>query len=286
MNVQQHSSPTDFLDITRDYLEQEEAVNGLLLGLTEGLVRGPRRRRNRPFLATVTHNNALQLVALQTPPRKMVLNSHHREPNEATAALALFLQAKGKSMTAVLGPAEVADSFAKQWGRLGEGKTAVTPGIRQRVYAASEIIELPKAKGYLRIANGSDLPLITEWIFGFYEDVQQDQDISAAQMVAVRMLSDESIFVWDHQGPVSMAAKSRPTRHGISVNLVYTPQDLRGNGYATACVARLSRKLLKSGYSFCTLFTDLSNPVSNHVYQKIGYRPMRDFSEHFFSTAE
>ncbi len=31
------------------------------------------------------------------------------------------------------------------------------------------------------------------------------------------------------------------------------------------------------------LFTDLSNPTSNSIYQKIGYRPVCDFTEYIFS---
>jgi len=45
------------------------------------------------------------------------------------------------------------------------------------------------------------------------------------------------------------------------------------------CVASLSRHLLDSGFSFCPLFADLANPTSNHLYKKIGYRPICDFVE-------
>ncbi len=81
-----------------------------------------------------------------------------------------------------------------------------------------------------------------------------------------------------------MAGKSRPTAHGISVGPVYTPPSLRGRGYATALVAELSQHLLDSGYQFTTLFTDLANPTSNSIYQKIGYQPVCDFTEYAFES--
>jgi hypothetical protein len=31
---------------------------------------------------------------------------------------------------------------------------------------------------------------------------------------------------------------------------------------------------LDSGKKFCTLYTDLDNPTSNSIYQKIGYKPV------------
>ena len=41
-------------------------------------------------------------------------------------------------------------------------------------------------------------------------------------------------------------------------------------------------KLLAGRYSFCNLNTDLSNPVSNRIYQKIGYVPLGDTLEFDF----
>ncbi|MEO2005035.1 MAG: GNAT family N-acetyltransferase [Candidatus Poribacteria bacterium] len=47
--------------------------------------------------------------------------------------------------------------------------------------------------------------------------------------------------------------------------------ELRGRGYASALVAKLSQHMLDSGFSFCVLYTDLANPRSNAIYEKIGY---------------
>jgi predicted GNAT family acetyltransferase len=80
-----------------------------------------------------------------------------------------------------------------------------------------------------------------------------------------------------------MAAKTRPTINGISISFVYTPPQFRDNGYATACVAKLTQTLLSSGYKFCALYTDLTNPTSNSIYKKIGYNPIQDVNSYLFS---
>jgi predicted GNAT family acetyltransferase len=41
--------------------------------------------------------------------------------------------------------------------------------------------------------------------------------------------------------------------------------------------------LLDQGKQFTSLFTDLSNPTSNSIYQKIGYQPVCDFDLYRFS---
>ena len=63
---------------------------------------------------------------------------------------------------------------------------------------------------------------------------------------------------------------------------MYTPPEARGRGYASALVAELTAALLASGRSFCCLFTDLANPTSNRIYERIGYRPVTDVDEYRF----
>jgi hypothetical protein len=50
-------------------------------------------------------------------------------------------------------------------------------------------------------------------------------------------------------------------------------------------VGELSRKLLADRWQFCALFADLANPISNHIYERIGYRPVCDYEEYRFEEA-
>jgi len=78
---------------------------------------------------------------------------------------------------------------------------------------------------------------------------------------------------------VSLAGVGGATPNGSRIGPVYTPPELRNRGYASACVATLSRRLLAEGKQFLFLFTDLRNPASNHVYEKLGYEPVCDMQE-------
>jgi len=97
-----------------------------------------------------------------------------------------------------------------------------------------------------------------------------------AHAVAARRVAAGEVYLWCDPDPRTMAGSARPTQHAIAVNAVYTPPEWRKRGYATACVAELSRLLLARGYEFCVLYTDLANPTSNAIYSRIGYRPVRD----------
>jgi predicted GNAT family acetyltransferase len=101
---------------------------------------------------------------------------------------------------------------------------------------------------------------------------------------AVQRIRAGSLFLWEHEQPVSMAGWAGRTERGVRVNFVYTPPEHRYNGYATACVAALTRRLLHEGQTFCCLFADLSNPTANAIYQRIGYGPVCDLSDYILSA--
>lgn len=70
---------------------------------------------------------------------------------------------------------------------------------------------------------------------------------------------------------VSMSCGSRDIGTPASVNLVFTPKNLRKNGYANLATAQLTQHLLDIGKSETNLYTDIGNPRSNKIYQDIGY---------------
>jgi uncharacterized protein len=47
----------------------------------------------------------------------------------------------------------------------------------------------------------------------------------------------------------------------------------------------VSQGALDAGARFCFLYTDLSNPTSNAIYTRIGYRPVGDALDVLFVDA-
>ena len=74
-------------------------------------------------------------------------------------------------------------------------------------------------------------------------------------------------------GPLRVATKSAGEPFDstyVSVNGVLLPA--------------LSQLLLDQGRQFCFLYTDLSNPTSNKIYQAIGYRSVIDADLYRFGS--
>ena len=78
-----------------------------------------------------------------------------------------------------------------------------------------------------------------------------------------------------------MAARTVPVEGVTRVQLVYTPPENRKRGYASVCVARLSKRIRDEGQR-CILYTDLGNPVSNSVYRRIGYSAVAEAIQYRF----
>ena len=156
--------------------------------------------------------------------------------------------------------------------------------MAQRIYQLNRVIDEARAAGRLRDPVASDDALLTKWRAAFSIDAEGMDPEEAAKIAALPLPASRRLLLWEVEGAaVSMAGFSGPTPNGIRVAWVYTPPQLRGKGYAGACVAALSQKLLDDGHKFCFLYTDLANPISNHVYLKMGYEPVADSAVYSFS---
>lgn len=273
----------EFLGRTQAVLEEREAENSLMLGLCLRMNRFPEQIKNAPYFVTVERGEELLVAAIMTPPHKLVIYADSPDRGEAFHLIVQDLLANHWRAPGVLGAPPVAEGFARAWADVtGE---RVTQGMRQRVYSLTQVNPPPVTHGSLRVAKKTDLPLLTQWALAFHHEAVPNNPLSDVEELVRRKTEQAEIVIWEDGNPVSMAARARPTANGVAVNLVYTPPEQRRKGYASACVASLSQRLLDSGFKFCCLFTDLANPVSNSLYKKIGYNPVCDFTEYIFTAA-
>ncbi len=151
-------------------------------------------------------------------------------------------------------------------------------GMKERIYKLSEVNPDTLGDHEFIVAKRKHQALVRKWGYEFITEAMPEtplNQIESSLNRAVAHIKEGKIFLLlDNGKPVSMA-RSVPTAFCGRVNYVYTPPEQRCKGYATECVAKLSEKLLEE-YEYCVLFTDLANPTSNSIYQKIGYEPVMD----------
>ncbi len=281
MNITIHKTPTEFLAAAGDWLYEREAVNGLMLGLANRLANAEKPAEIPPVMMTVSNGRELEAAAIMTPPRGVVLYAPADDPTEALQALAEELITGDYPVPECIGPKKASDLFVKIWSdRTG---CAAVLNMAQRIYELRQVNFPHGVAGSARPAEMKELDLLARWTHEFSVAVGENSDAEANRIAAERVISEGKLLLWVHQGrPVSMSAGHRPTRNGIGIGWVYTPAKFRGNGFASACVAELSQRQLDAGRQFCCLYTDLANPTSNSIYQKIGYKPVADSSQYRF----
>jgi predicted GNAT family acetyltransferase len=140
----------------------------------------------------------------------------------------------------------------------------------------------------MRLATMTDLALVARWIFEFGVAALPKESNTAenALELARIKIEDQDFYLWEDRQPSALAGRTRPTPNGYGIGPVYTPVAFRRKGYASALTAALSQVLLDSGKKFTALFTNLSKPTANSIYQKIGYRPMCDFAMYTFGESD
>ena len=96
-------------------------------------------------------------------------------------------------------------------------------------------------------------------------------------MVDGRLTFGGLVF-WEHDGaPVSLAGWAKPAAGLARIGPVYTPPELRGRGFGAAVTTAVTQAALDGGAGGVLLFTDLSNPTSNTLYQRLGFAPVTDW---------
>ena len=208
---------------------------------------------------------------LHTPPFPVALTT---VPAPAAAALAEALAARGRTVGGVNTDPGAAETFARAWHKLTGD--AIELHMRNRLFRLGELHwPDPRPPGQARVAGAGDRSLLIAWSEAFHREAQSGPENLVA-MVDDR-LSYRGLTLWEDTGqPVSMAGLTRMAAGQVRVGPVYTPPGLRGKGYAGAVTCTVSQAARDAGAGQVLLFTDLANPTSNALYQRLGYEPVED----------
>jgi uncharacterized protein len=266
LRLRRFSDPAAFREEAEAWLLESEAEHNLLLGLVSGLGTSTGNYKPPFYFCTIERDEKVQGCAFRTPPFKLGVT---RMPDQAMPLLVEDVGHVYSELPGVLGPEAVAQRFARLWSQ-GKGVSAEV-GVRQGIYHLTRVaMPEPPAAGRLRSAVQEDLEFLIEWTLAFASDTRMMPPLDPRRSVE-RQVSEGQMWLWEDAKPRSMAGVSGYTPQGARIGYVYTPPAFRGRGYASACVAHLSQRVLDGSRKFCFLYTDLSNPTSNTMYRRIGY---------------
>lgn len=281
-----------FYNATFSILLKHEAQNSLPLG---NVVLGNNggepdgwRNINNWYMSTISdHADNILLVAIMTPPFNITLYETDNSPNDnALGCLCKNIVEENIIVQGVTAENKLAERFAKIYTTIMDMGYNIHRNMR--IYTLDKVNDNIPLIGRVRKAEKKDLYFLPYWYNGFNTDCdlfsQNLEDTLSNINIAI---NHKSLFVLEDNGmPVSMASTLREIITGRCIGMVYTPPYFRKSGYASSCVAQISQIVLDMGYKYVSLFTDLSNPISNSIYQKIGYKPICDYNELIFTTKD
>jgi len=254
------------------------ALGNLIIG-NEGKDKSYWRDPANWLMATVT-DGGIVLTAIMTPPFNITLYATDNKENPAAIACLVegLLSAK-IPIPGVMTTCSLAESFTKIYTKAtGQSHKIVT---NLRIYELLQVNPEIQMLGKLRLFQESDMSFFPFWVECAMKDFHGTPVVIGADADAYKYrINKKNHYVLEHNGlAVSMACINREMQTVSGVGMVYTPPYFRGKGYASSCVAQLSQLILDKGFTRCALYTDLANPTSNSIYQKIGYNPIGDSLE-------
>lgn len=274
MEYTKYADPFEFGERVEPYLKENEDVFSLFYGVLQGIKAG---RYENPYMATLTEGDELLAIFQMTPPHPFnMIIVQEEQMDEVLDAIIPELISEDLKIPSVISLKPWAFGFAEKWKEATRHEFKI--GMDQGIYRLDQLAEgLEHSPGTWRYAKPEDVPLVVKWYHQFGEDAGVAPSPDEEVQLKVRMFVDSGeVFLWEDEGKVvSMMKKARPTEHGVTVSMVFTPRDQRRKGYARTLVYFATEELLKE-YDFCVLYTDMLNPTSNKIYKEIGYKKIAD----------
>jgi predicted GNAT family acetyltransferase len=226
------------------------------------------------LLLTVWDKGDMIGAAIQTPPYPLACNAL---PIDGVGIVAAEVARVNPELAGARGAREATVAFAAAWRALtGRGGHV---SVEERLYRLGTLRPPEGIEGDARGAADDDRDLLVDWVEQFYGETfghPRDDDAGKRFVDSAKHKGDQ-FMLWNVEGESASMAMLRAPAAGVSrIGPVFTPADQRGKGYGSAVTAAAAQLAQRSGTADVVLFTDLANPTSNGIYQRIGFEPVAD----------
>ena len=275
MEIKIYETVHCFLDENQELLLENESVTQLILN--NSFVN---KETNKELLfgRVQDEQGNIKLIFANVIPYNLLIYNLVKETLVAVKSLADYIVKEQITLRGINANKKVCDEFMEYY----KNKT----GCTFTEYLAMDIMEITQLnegiilpKGYFRVANWNDKDILIDWHIKFTKEALHEEiSYEDFKDKLTSRIENKNIYIFENEKhkPMAMAASTRQLINGVSISLVYSSKDARGQGYGLAVVYNLSKEYLNRGNKFCSLFVDKKNPISNGVYNKIGYKVLED----------
>lgn len=274
MLVESFTSVGDFLDVTEDFRVTEPVLTNVI-GSIAAFVESGRVFDTCLLLAVRDAQGGVVGCAARTSPWNLVVSPM---PVEAAAAVGRHVAAVDPNVPGITGVRSVVEAVTEAMSLDRAPRLAMVDTVR----VLDEFVPAPNpAPGTARRAEDQDRDLLIRWLVQFGIDAALP--IHDAEASVNSRLQARAFWFWEVDGqPVAMAGHApvvtTPAGTVGRVGPVYTPAGHRGRGYGAAVTSAVVRAL-QPACSIIMLYADATNPTSNAVYARLGFRAVAEVIE-------
>lgn len=275
-----YQTSSEYLEETQEFLCRRECVSQLIL--FNALVHKGEEKTKQVFFGNILDENGLILLSfgncfpynlcIYMEEKSKLSSNLCKKVKEAVKELCNYIIKEDISIHGINANEFICEIFLANYNR--------KDGKQLKKILAMDIMEIRTLKdislacGTFRLAKKEEALLIANWKKFFEKEAlgietKEEEEIKDVE----NSIEKERVYVFCNQEDtlVSMAFFARELLHGGVINYVFTPVEYRGKKYAQTNIYYLSKEILEKGYQFVSLFVDKTNPISNQVYQKVGY---------------
>ena len=266
-----HDDAAHFMAIAGPFLRAAEAENSVIALPAARMATTPNEDDAGSYFASVSGAAGVVGAAFAGASGSVLITM---APDSAVALIANDLADRDINLKSLVGPLPPCEVFARTW-RERTGRAHVLR-VHLRHFELAGVPVVSEAPGVLRRPEAREHELIADWQVAFFDELGLPDDRARAQRNLARRIERGWVHVWDDGGAVAFVGFGQGDAGTVRVAPVYTVPHCRGRGYASAMVGELARRLLDAGTRAIFLTTDVANPTSNGIYQRIGFRPVAD----------
>jgi predicted GNAT family acetyltransferase len=266
MLVSPFETPAEFEKASGQWLVRAPRRNNLILTILRRSVK--LAEPARAWL--VSSASGPEMAMLQTPEYPATMSDGSIEAAQWAARLL------PSDLPGIVGPSAVADAFSTEWSR----RTSQNARLHWEMtfYTLDRVAPFADPGGALCRATTDDLDQLRPLAIAAAKAMNlpaHEQNPEEIEKRIRRNIDGKRQFLWTDGAQIRAIASFAESLSdaGARIGLVYTPPEFRGRGYGTAITGSIAQLLLADGQAWVSLFADNSNPGSNRIYQRLGFRP-------------
>jgi predicted GNAT family acetyltransferase len=136
-------------------------------------------------------------------------------------------------------------------------------------------------EGDWELCTFRDFKKVSMMIYEYHVEEYGDKafrDYQSVKKMIEGVIRNESCFLWKNGKSICCVGQLFNEETGYPlIGTLYTDKAHRNKGYATALVHALTESVIDDGLERCGLVSDATNPSSNKVFQKVGYKPIYNY---------